>query len=344
MNKILILLFSLLLVTGCTIEEENKVEFQIGNIITSKVFVADTTSNLDCKTLFAGQDIVAGEVCTKITEDQFCVNYNTFDNWHIDESHLWIGDNLTDMPQTRKGNPKIGNFPYSNTDDHSYCVPLSQWGEEPEICGKDIYIAAHAALSLIDESGNVIQTETGWSDGSRFVSRGSWATYSSVTLVCGDDPGPDPVNYSCETAFAKSVNHSTCFIGGDFNDDSVDDGFNRWGWTNGPLPDGDYEFPVYAAAGQCDINKGTHVGNLSITLSNGLLTYDLKTFSEFLITEFHLYAGTDPLPTSNGEFTVAPGQYPVVEEFSSGLTIYSGSFVVDSNSFVVNHAVVCGEY
>ncbi len=65
---------------------------------------------------------------------------------------------------------------------------------------------------------------------------------------------------TCETAFA---------FGGDPEDCFLNNGFNRWGWSNAPLVEGNYEFEIWAAAGQCNLSKGTQVGILSINYSGG---------------------------------------------------------------------------
>ena len=40
-----------------------------------------------------------------------CYGINV-NGWDIKQIHLWIGDTAEGYPQTNKGAPKIGNFPY----------------------------------------------------------------------------------------------------------------------------------------------------------------------------------------------------------------------------------------
>jgi hypothetical protein len=146
-----------------------------------------------------------------------------------------------------------------------------------------------------------------------------------------------------ETAFAYGGDYANCFI------DSGE--FNRWGWTNGALSEGEYEFDIYTGAGQCDLSKGTLVGKLIVNYSNGTLTvtYGMTETSGFTdelytLTETHLYVGTDPYPTNegSGKLTVAPGQYgnqtthDDVTEYTYEINGLSGEI------YIIAHAVVNG--
>ncbi len=125
---------------------------------------------------------------------------------------------------------------------------------------------------------------------------------------------------SCETAFARGDNGDTCFIG---------NGFNRWGWTIGPLTEGDYSYEVYAGAGQCDIDKGELVGTVDVSYMGGDVTVTYNIDPAYTVEETHTYAGYDMFPTgNNGRPTVAPGQYTIGEDLKGEI-------------YVIAHAVVC---
>jgi hypothetical protein len=94
-----------------------------------------------------------------------------------------VADSLANIPQTKKGNPKVGNFAYQR----SYDPPVS---EDTYVIAKSdlsldasnsVVIAAHAVVVRLDGSGDVIANETGWADGDPFPfsgkGKGSWATY-----------------------------------------------------------------------------------------------------------------------------------------------------------------------
>ncbi|MGM0545665.1 MAG: hypothetical protein ACQEST_03005 [Bacteroidota bacterium] len=162
-----------------------------------------------------------------------------------------------------------------------------------------------------------------------------------------------------ETAFAVKTrsdngqssvdtDYSTCF------DEEIIPGvtFNNWGWTNGPISEnsGEQTYDIYAAAGQCDLTKGTLVGTLTVNYQNGTFTatYTMTetsalTNSLYTLLETHLYVGTDPYPTgSNDNYTVAPGQYSDQQNHDD-ITEYT--YEIDGLSgdvYFIAHSVVNG--
>lgn len=303
-------------------------------------------TGVQCQILYAGQTINAGSVCVEIVDDNLVVNYETTGGWELVETHLWVGDDLTNMPQTKQGNPKIGNFPYYSGDitgntSNSFQVSLAVLDFYCASEDKNYFVAAHAALRKSDGSGGY-QTETAWADGDRFVERGMWGTFFTSTLTCEcSSGGPTP---TCETAFAYGGNYASCFLDLDLDNDGIDD-FNRWGWTTGPLQAGTYAFDIYTGAGQCDLSKGTLVGTLTVVYdgSKADITYTMN--SGFTMDETHLYVGNEILARDvNGDYTVAPGQYPFINDELKGVTQYT--CIVNNLSgdiYIVAHAVVCSD-
>lgn len=288
-------------------------------------------SGANCFTLYAGQTIDAGQVCVAVVGSNLEVTYTTRNGWTLQETHVWVGSDLSTMPQTSAGNPKIGNFPYKN-DAHggstttTYKIPLSAFGSLEELCNSQLFVAAHASVTKDDGSGGV-QQETGWSDGERFVKRGSWATYSTVKFECKDkeEPGPDPTD--CETAYAKG---KTTF---------VDLGLTRkrWGWQLGPIPaNATMTTDLYAGAGQNDTSKGTLVGQVKVEYdgSTAKVTYLMNDGA--VMKESHVYVGTTNVST------IAPGKLGNTHELDNAT---SDSFKVSGfqgeDIYVVAHAVVC---
>lgn len=323
---------------GCT--QNNLVnEESYRSDVQSKLSVSSEGANSSCQILYAGQNIDAGTVCVSVDGENLVITYETKDGWELTEAHLWLGENLADMPQTRKGNPKIGNFPFNSGNitgqtTFSFSISTAELGGEPYLCDKTIFVAAHAALRK-DNGDGTYQTETGWADGDKFVERGSWATFFSFTFVCTDDP---PEEKDCETAFALG-DFGTCFIGSQWLD------ANRWGWTNGPLSAGSYLMNIYAGAGQCDISKGTLVGELQVEYNGTSATVTYVMYEGFTMDETHLYIGNEPFARDkNGEFTVAPGQYGNIhdlEDASSDTFTISG---LSGDIYIVAHAVACGGF
>ena len=320
-----------------------------------------------CVPLYAGQTTEAGSVCVAIDDtvdtSAHCgagatgvmnVVYTTTGGWELVETHLAVGDELGDVPANKKGNPKIGHFPYTSTNagdtTQSFAVPLCELGLDGTDTACDpvkAYLAAHAAVRKGDGAGGY-RSETAWGDGERLVRKGSWAEYFNMKLECKDDvlPPPPPVA-QCETAFALAGNgDETCFIGADFDGDGIDDGHDRWGWSNGPLlPGTSMQWPVYAAAGQCSLGNGELVGHLSVSYDGQTAQVTFDRVGDFVLDEEHLYIGNEPLPRDgNDELTVAPGQYPVVVELDDAAHTTHTVSGLDGSIHVVYHAVACGTF
>jgi hypothetical protein len=342
---------------GCAAGPDSEDEARLGQADSSIVVFAEEST---CVTLFAGQTSDAGTVCASIdnTVDTSAecgpgatgvmdVTFSTTGGWELQEAHLAVGDDLADIPANKKGNPKIGNFPYNSGDitgatSQSFSVPLCELGLDgaQESCDPvTAYLAAHAAVRKDNGDGSY-QTETGWGDGDRFVDRGSWAEYFNLTLECTtEEEPPPPPPADCETAFSLG---EQCFLDIDEDDDGSGD-FNRWGWRE--QLDGSYVADIYAGAGQCSTGKGTLVGSLIVTDNgDGYFGVEYDIASGFYLDETHLYIG-DSLPVnSSGESTVAPGQYTEIHESLAGATSDSYTLPGRVGDYLIAHAVVCGAF
>lgn len=161
-----------------------------------------------------------------------------------------------------------------------------------------------------------------------------------IEVLCYQDGGYS--EYGCETSFAYNVDYAGCFL------ELTIINADRWGWTNGPLAQDNipYSFEIYAAAGQCNLNAGTLVGTLTLIYDNdeAVVTYSMD--AGFSLDEVHIYVGNDMLPKKkNGDYTVAPGQYPHGAENLNGATSYSYTFNnITGDVYLIAHAVVCGYY
>jgi hypothetical protein len=155
----------------------------------------------------------------------------------------------------------------------------------------------------------------------------------------------EPDSLDCETAYAFGDTYATCFLEIDVEPPIGKRDFSRWGWTNGPLMGGSYSFEIYAGAGQCDLWRGTLVGDLSVDYDDvtGDVTVIYDVDSGWGLYETHLFVGCDMLPMKNGKYTVAPGHYGNIHEDLDGAS--SDTFMVNvdclNGIYVVAHAVVC---
>lgn len=151
------------------------------------VFAA-SVGNPDQYNFIAGQSIDIGRVevyndatnlyITLIIEDP---------NWEVTISHVAVATNLASIPQTSNGNPKIGQFAY--TDLLSYTIPLSTVLPEGAKAGDTLYIAVHAVV--IGVGGIYLgQVQTAWGEACEHTgtlggvfSGNSWATYILYTVT-----------------------------------------------------------------------------------------------------------------------------------------------------------------
>lgn len=145
--------------------------------------------------LLAGQDTEVGYVHIWLaSNNRLAIKYIiTEDGWALDETNLAVAESLDDIPVNKKGNPKIGHFPYP--DDHDSCtwyndqeVQYNIWLDDdfpdlyvdPETGEATLYIAAHAVIIGPDGSD-----ETAWADtyGQQFPGAARWALYLTFTFT-----------------------------------------------------------------------------------------------------------------------------------------------------------------
>ena len=292
--------------------------------------------------LLAGQNIEAGTVTAKIDSGKLAITYTATNGWTIAETHLWVGTSLVDMPQTKSGNPQPGQFPYkanyTGATTATVTIPLNDAAINFACPHADAtyLISAHAALQKKNADGTV-QSETGWSAGSRITTRGNWATFSTVTLTCPQVATAQALGVpSCETAFARDASH---------NYDFLNYGFQRWGWSNGPYSPGHYDLDFWAGAGQSDVTKGYLAGRVSIDIANSIAKVTYTMSRGWWLTETQLYVGSTMFPmVTQGkgvEASVAPGQYGNLHNSLADATTDTFTVVASGPVYVIAHGVAC---
>ncbi|RIA09017.1 putative repeat protein (TIGR01451 family) [Flavobacteriaceae bacterium MAR_2010_72] len=138
-----------------------------------------------------------------------------------------------------------------------------------------------------------------------------------------------------QTGFARSTTDATCFL---------DDGFERWGWTNYFATEGSYTLPLYIGAALCDLDKGKLIGTVLVNYTGGevTITYNVDTY--YGIRQIHVYVGCEPYPTKKRSTTVAPGQYPYKISTLDHVSSYTvGPLDVsslDNGVYVIAHALI----
>jgi hypothetical protein len=154
-------------------------------------------------TLIAGQNYDAGSISVTLEDGELCIDIETTGGWVLTETHVAVAPDLDSIPQTGSGNPQVGKFLWQTDHDPpvtsaTYCCNPLEYIWQPG----EIYIAVHASVELLDDSGNVIQQETAWGDGPEFPGR-SWATYMTYDVgECFEEAPPvlilpDSVNSLC---------------------------------------------------------------------------------------------------------------------------------------------------
>jgi hypothetical protein len=122
-----------------------------------------------------------------------------------------------------------------------------------------------------------------------------------------------------------------------------------WGWTNGPLSAGSYEFDIYAGAGRNILSEGQVVGTLLINYNGSEVIVTYKMNPGIYLGEVHLWVGSEPLPkVTQGRKTIytnAPGQFPYSDffDFEEGEMVNewtSMTIPVTGEIYVSAHAVV----
>ncbi len=123
--------------------------------------------------LIAGQTINAGSVSVSNDAYYIYVTYSTSNGYTLKETHLYVGDCAL-IPTNKPGNPIPGQFPYNATHNNisTYTVTVPISAIPAGACG---CIAAHSVVQKLGTSGQVVETQTGWGQGTLInLSGGNW--------------------------------------------------------------------------------------------------------------------------------------------------------------------------
>lgn len=136
------------------------------------------------------------------------------------------------------------------------------------------------------------------------------------------------VNVQCfidETAYAKGDATEYPLMPADGVEAFCDNGFNQWGWTN-QIAEGEYNWNLWAGAGQCDTSRGELVGTVAVTYgADGSVSAVITLDEGYVLLEEHVYAGSTMFPQQRQgrRFvdTVAPGQYYIEGDLSGNIWV-----------------------
>lgn len=190
---------------------------------------------------------------------------------------------------TNTGNVRLHNV--TVTDDKATVSPVSVATLAP---GASTTFTASYTITQADlDAGSVTNVATADSDETSPVT-----DEETVTAV-------QAPQLKCDTAWAFGNNENRDYTGS-----------KNWGWNNGPLVPGTYEYPVYAGAGQNDLSKGAYIGDVTVLYENGYVTVTFAPFDGVEIQDTHVWVGNTPLPLTKSKkddpktMTDAPGQFP----------------------------------
>lgn len=286
----------------------------------------------------------AGEVSISNDEMYMYVTVYSPEGFHPSinpDIYLFVDADFGNLPLNAWNFPDLDMSKFNYTADvegteHTFEIPLAEIPGYNRECGvQELYFFVAANVKY---SGATITTYAG----STFVDGSAPWWYDTYTPQCCEE-----VIMNCETAFAKFPVEANGITGYVFTENANANPENylmlgidtRWGWAGAFCAEGEYEFPVWAAAGQNNTEKGTLVGMLHVDVTDGSVEVCYDMYNDYDMSELHIYASSDA-PT-----TAAPGQYGYTLEFENGASDHCASFEFDGECvWVIAHAVVCGEF
>jgi hypothetical protein len=316
-KRFLVFLFSIFLFAGMTVAEISLVNSPV------------------CKDLLAGKTRDAGNVCFEVSDDNMFVSITTTGGWELMEAHLWLGPDLEAMPRGKKGNPKIGRFPYHSGDItgqtvYIYSIPLAEIAGpdyHDVLCDSDYMVALHSVVRIWNEEEGRYIRKSAWAQGTRIVQRGNWGMVVDVQFECEELPPA----LQCDDAFGYGDTALWDILDGNGNPITTD-----WGWQI-TVNAGERKFiPIYMNAIGNDPSNGTYVGIIYIGYSGSYLFVDYYVFPGYSMKKTHLYAGASQTPTAD------PDQFGHSHTLPTGdrTDVYHLP-ITGSTLYVVAHAEVC---
>jgi hypothetical protein len=127
--------------------------------------------------LIAAQHYDVGDVSVWNDANYLYVKYETVSKVYLYATHLHVGLDLKDIPQTWSGNPRPGQFDFGDTygwkvSEDTFKIPMdSAW-----VVGTELFIATHACVYTCCG-----YSETAWGDGMDFPGS-NWAMYFKYTV------------------------------------------------------------------------------------------------------------------------------------------------------------------
>lgn len=291
--------------------------------------------------LTAGQTINVGSVTVSNDATNIYVTYTlVHPTATFGTLHLWVGNDLTNLPKAPNGNPIPGQFPYhadaTGLTTYTFTIPLASIGivDVANRCPLTLYVVPHAEVDLDGDNTGDHETAFG---GNIPGTSPRWYFYGAYCLTCVFEEEPD---LQCTTAFAKGTHvFVTEKKSNPENLPSLNLIKNRWGWAINLTATGTTTYQIWAGAGLNKTSNGVLVGTLTVTWNGTSATITYALSGSNVMEEVHIYA-SDFKPT-----TTAPGQYGNIAYFDPMTGTYTKTVQVsDSNGdgiWIIAHAVAC---
>jgi hypothetical protein len=184
--------------------------------------------------LYAGQNTLVGHVLLAgdpATNGSFSITYNiTEPGWCLTETHWHIGDDGSDIPQNRKGNPKIGHF--MGGEEEVGCTTSETYTLDTGIGGTTPWaVAAHAVVAYGEGGGPLAGKDVlfGIENGPGADDDGDLYAIDrldgSLTLLYDFDTDPSPTDPSSPNGLATDAANERLYFAvniGDHGSDNTD--------------------------------------------------------------------------------------------------------------------------
>ncbi len=146
--------------------------------------------------LTAGQNIDVGSITLGNDENNLIVTFETDTPWLLGTTHVHVGSDIDDVPESGGGQPIPGLFDYAHEREvppgvtvDTHTIPFSDLNLSEGQCGVELYIWMHAEVFVLGDNGEVIQSETAWGGDTPGEDTPGWLFLAHYEVPCCDDPG-----------------------------------------------------------------------------------------------------------------------------------------------------------
>jgi hypothetical protein len=118
------------------------------------------------------------------------------------------------------------------------------------------------------------------------------------------------------------------------------------GWSNLIATEHAMECTLYVGASECDVTNAEAIGVLFVDANRAEVVFEVDEDSEWVLSQLHVYVGSDKAPLARDGSPVSPVDYPRVEVFedpTKTATVELDDGDLQVGHYVIAHASVCTE-